>query len=171
VTRGARSGGLLVAAALLTLGTLTGCSSPGAGDDSSTDDNTAPSSSTTAPTGAATEAPIEDAEPEPDASAESDAVAAAAKAVASYCRPGTSNPEWIVSLSPLLTDRGITAYETVDPATVPCTSVTGDAGVLDGDGVYTFIVSVPTDAGVYETYTTRPDTDSPWLVERMAPPA
>lgn len=167
MTRGARSGGLLVAAALLTLGTLTGCSSPGAGGASSTD----PSSSTTAPTGAATEAPIEDAEPEPDVSAESDAVAAAANAVASYCRPGTSNPEWIVSLSPLLTDRGITAYETVDPATVPCTSVTGDAGVLDGDGVYTFIVSVPTDAGVYETYTTRPDTDSPWLVERMAPPA
>lgn len=171
MTRGARSGGLLVAAAVLTLGALAGCSSTGPGEESSPDGDTASPGSTTAPTGAATETPIEDAEPEVDASAESDALSAASKAVAAYCRPETANPEWIVSLSPLLTDRGITAYETVDPATVPCTSVTGDASVVDGDGAYTFIVNVPTDAGVYETTTARPDTQSPWLVERMAPPS
>ncbi|WP_415131980.1 hypothetical protein [Microbacterium sp.] len=73
-------------------------------------------------------------------------------------------------LSPLLTPAAVTAYDTVDPATVPCTTYTGGAAIASGDDVFTFLVSVPTDAGTYTAYVTRPDRADPWQVDRMAPP-
>jgi hypothetical protein len=162
VTRGART----AAALALLLGTtvaLAGCA-PSAGPAE-------PAGSVSSdPAGSESPAPIEHAESEPDPAASTDAVAAAVAAVTAYCRPAVAKGEWMSALSPLLTDAAVVAYGTVDPATVPCTSYTGDASVRDGDDAFTFRIYVPTDAGIYEAYVTRPVASAPWLVERMAPP-
>lgn len=168
--RGARIGGL---AALLAVAaaSLVGCVAPPsapAGTPTPTD----ASISTGPPQGQGTVSatPPQDAKPDSDPDAANEATAAAVLAVTSYCRPDLDKGAWIAALWPLLTDAGAAAYNTVNPAAVPCTSVTGGSTVRDGDNAYVFRINVPTDAGTYEAYVTRPATTDPWLVERMAPP-
>ncbi|MBP2422193.1 hypothetical protein [Microbacterium imperiale] len=158
----------LVGAGLLVAGMLSGCAPAASPSESPTRSAPAPSASTTAsPT--PSEA-LGDHEHEPDPAAPDAAVAIAVEAVTAYCRPGVAKAQWMDELSPLLTPAAVTAYDTVDPATVPCTTYTGGAAIASGDGVFTFLVSVPTDAGTYTAYVTRPDHADPWQVDRMAPP-
>ncbi|MGK9149532.1 hypothetical protein KXS11_17995 [Plantibacter flavus] len=170
--RAARAGGVL---ALLTLGTitLTGCvgatepdptRSPSSTPNASGNPFGTPGPGTIAPTGGAS-----DDEAAPDPNAATAASRAAFDALTAYCRPTLPKSQWIAELSPLLTARGVTAYETVDPAVVPCTAVTGEPAVRDGDDSFTFRINVPTDAGMYEVYVTRSYTTDPWLAERMSP--
>lgn len=167
--RGARAWVVLVLLAVAG-GALAGCVAPGAGQSTSTAPSASADAGPATPSASATTAPPQDAKPDDDPNAATDAVAAAVAAVTAYCRPGVNKGEWVAALSPLLTDAGVVAYNTVNPATVPCKAVTGDASVRDGDNAYVFRVNVPTDAGVYEAYVTRPATSAPWRVERMAPP-
>jgi len=167
--RGARAGMLLVLVAV-TCGALAGCVPPDTMPIVPQSDLPTTESTPSTPGASVPATPPQDAKPEDDPAAATDSIAAAVAAVTAYCRPSVSKGEWIAALSPLLTDAGAVAYNTVNPATVPCTSVTGDASVRDGDNAYVFRVNVPTDAGVYEVYVTRPATSAPWRVERMAPP-
>lgn len=172
--RGARTG----TAALLSVVTvsfLSGCVAPNTDttEPKPTTSTASPASATPEPsttTPAATTAPIEDAAPTTAPDAATAAVEAAVAAVTAYCQPTRTKGEWMAALSPLLSDAGVVAYSTVDPATVPCTTYSGSASIRDGDDAYTFRVNVPTDAGVYEAYVARERASDPWRVERMAPP-
>lgn len=53
---------------------------------------------------------------------------------------------------------------------IASTACTGGAAIAAGDGVFTFLVSVPTDTGTYTAYVTRADHAAPWQVDRMTPP-
>lgn len=96
---------------------------------------------------------------------------AALEAVVAFCRPYLSRREWIEGLDRLLSQTAAVAYETVDPAKVPCAAATGNARVLDGDGTFTIRVIVPTNAGDYSVYVHRPEVTDPWLVEQIRPMA
>lgn len=100
----------------------------------------------------------------------SDTVAVATNAVAAFCRPSLEYESWINELYPVLSQQAAIAYETVDPANVPCTSVTGAARVRDGDGAYTMRIYVPTDAGEYSVYVHRSSETTPWAVDQITPP-
>lgn len=141
-----------------------GCAStPAATASSAATSPVSPASTASVPQGGG------DAQQSPDQNAGQEAVTVAAAAVAAYCQPRTANPQWLNNLSLYLTRTATVAYGTVDPQDVPCTSVTGPASVISTDDLFTVIVSVPTDAGAYETYLTRPSTDQTWKVERMVP--
>lgn len=168
--RWGRTGGLAVLLAV-TAGALVGCVAP-ASEPAGTPTPIDTSVSTAPPQGQGTvpATPPQDAKPDSDPDAAKEATAAAVLAVTAYCRPSLEKGAWIAALSPLLTDAGAVAYNTVSPATVPCTSVTGGSTARDGDNAYVFRINVPTNAGTYEVYVTRPATTDPWRVERMAPP-
>ncbi|MCJ1697884.1 hypothetical protein MT349_19040 [Rathayibacter caricis] len=104
-----------------------------------------------------------------DHSAEADTTALATRATSLYCRPGLDYDTWINELYPVLSQQAAVAYETVDPANVPCTSVTGAASVRDGDGAFTMRILVPTDAGEYSVYVHRTVETGPWAVEQITP--
>ncbi|PPI47059.1 hypothetical protein C5D18_04755 [Rathayibacter tritici] len=129
---------------------------------------TVPASPT--PTAGADSGP-HDAEVTAEPSAEEAALSVAAAAVAAYCRHDLAKAQWLAGLYPYLTQQAAIAYETVDPSVVPCSSVTGEAHLRDGDGAYTMRVLVPTDAGEYEAYVHRESAAKPWLVDRFTPPA
>jgi len=92
-----------------------------------------------------------------------------ASAVTAFCRPALDYETWIGELYPFLSQAAGAAYETVDPANVPCTSMTGESVVRDGDDPYTVGISVPTDAGEYTVYLHRTGADAPWAVEQITP--
>ncbi|ROQ52568.1 hypothetical protein EDF36_3728 [Rathayibacter sp. PhB152] len=110
-----------------------------------------------------------DAEPSPEPSPASRPVAIATEAAVAFCRPTIGYDTWISELYPFLSQRAAVAYETVDPANVPCTSLTGAATVRDGDGAFTMRILVPTDAGVYSVYVHRTTESTPWAVEQITP--
>jgi hypothetical protein len=86
-----------------------------------------------------------------------------------FCRPTLDEQTWINDLYPSLTGAGGEAYATVDPANVPCTAVTGEPRLIDGDAAFTMLIGVPTDAGEYRLYVHRAETTDPWLVEQITP--
>ncbi|MCJ1688437.1 hypothetical protein [Rathayibacter sp. VKM Ac-2927] len=96
-------------------------------------------------------------------------VAIATEAVVAFCRPTLGYDTWISELYPFLSQWAAVAYRTVDPANVPCTSLTGAATVRDGDGAFTMRVLVPTDAGEYSVYVHRTTESTPWAVEQITP--
>ena len=96
-----------------------------------------------------------------------EAAKSAINAVDAFCRPSLAHQTWINGLFPFLSQTAALAYETVDPAKVPCTAVTGDARARDGDGTFTIRVIVPTNAGEYSVYVHRPEVTDPWLVEQI----
>lgn len=167
---------VVVAFALATAG----CTSPNAAS---------PSSDAGSPTGAAssaaaeqspaapapsesipsTEASASDAEPTPDPSVETDTIDLALNAATAFCRPSLDYNTWIAELYPFLSQQAAVAYETVDPANVPCTTLTGAASVRDGDGAFTMRILVPTDAGGYSVYVHRTVETGPWAVEQITP--
>jgi hypothetical protein len=110
-----------------------------------------------------------DVEPTPEVTAESDTITIAVDAVTAFCRPVLDYERWIGELYPFLTQHAAVAYETVDPANVPCTAVADGARVRDGDGVYTVRVLVPTDAGEYSVFVHRSAQTAPWGVEQITP--
>lgn len=111
-----------------------------------------------------------DNESTPDASAVDATSAIAVDVMLRFCRPELEYEAWINELYPLLSQQAAVAYETVDPANVPCTAVTGDARVRDGDETYTMRILVPTDAGEYSVYVHRTADTAPWAVEQITPP-
>ncbi|PPF18335.1 hypothetical protein C5B95_12085 [Rathayibacter sp. AY1A7] len=86
-----------------------------------------------------------------------------------FCRPSLNYDTWIAELYPFLSQQAAVAYEAVDPANVPCTTLTGAATVRDGDGAYTMRILVPTDAGDYSVYVHRTVETGPWAVEQITP--
>ncbi|MBF4622617.1 hypothetical protein [Clavibacter sp. VKM Ac-2542] len=86
-----------------------------------------------------------------------------------FCRPSLDEKTWINDLYPSLTSAGGEAYATVDPANVPCTAVTGEPRLIDGDAAFTMVIGVPTDAGEYRLYAHRAETTDPFLVEQITP--
>ncbi|QHC68846.1 hypothetical protein GSU68_19200 (plasmid) [Rathayibacter sp. VKM Ac-2759] len=143
----------------------TGTSSSPATSASSTP---APTTTTT-PSAAPTEVAPSDAEITADASAEAATVSLATSAVTAFCRPTLDYDTWTAELYPFLSQQAAVAYETVDPANVPCTTLTGAARVRDGDGAYTMRILVPTDAGEYSVYVHRTVETGPWAVEQITP--
>lgn len=167
---GARTGAVVVLLAVVG-GTLAGCVAPISTPADSVIPEPSPTGSGSASTGASVPAtPPQDAKLKDDPDAAAEASSTAVLAVTAYCRPDLSKGAWIAALSPLLTEAGAVAYTTVDPAMVPCTSVTGESSIRDGDSAYVFRVKVPTNAGTYEVSVTRPTTTDSWRVDRMAPP-
>ncbi|SDD02968.1 hypothetical protein SAMN05216418_0107 [Microbacterium enclense] len=106
---------------------------------------------------------------EVDPNADADVTELATRAVTLFCRPSLAYATWIAELYPVLSQSAAVAYETVDPANVPCTSVTDAARIRDMDGAYTARVLVPTDAGDYSVYVHRPLDTAPWAVEQITP--
>lgn len=89
--------------------------------------------------------------------------------MAKFCRPSVDEKTWINDLYPSLTGAAGEAYATVDPANVPCTAVTGEPHMIDGDAAFTMVIGVPTDAGEYRLYVHRAETTDPFLVEEITP--
>jgi hypothetical protein len=89
--------------------------------------------------------------------------------MAKFCRPSVDEKTWINDLYPSLTGAAGEAYATVDPANVPCTAVTGEPHMVDGDAAFTMVIEVPTDAGEYRLYVHRAETTDPFLVEEITP--
>lgn len=156
---------------------LTSCATPASTPTASTTTPAAsvPTSSTlpssvngSTPAALPTEGAL-DEEPAPVPGVENDALALATAAVTAFCRPTLDYDMWIGELYPFLTQEAAVAYETVDPANVPCTTLTGDARVRDGDGTFTIRVLVPTDAGDYSVYVHRTVETGPWAVEQITP--
>lgn len=110
-----------------------------------------------------------DAEITQDASAETSTTSLATDAVTAFCRPTLNYDTWISELYPFLSQQAAVAYETVDPANVPCTTLTGAASVRDGDGAFTMRIVVPTDAGEYSVYVHRTVETGHWAVEQITP--
>lgn len=134
----------------------------------------APSSSVadTAAPGIVFATPVEvptDAEHIRESGVEEDTLAIATSAMTAFCRPALDYDMWISELYPSLSQRAAVAYETVDPANVPCTSLSGAATVHDGDGAFTMRILVPTDAGEYSVYVHRTTESTPWAVEQITP--
>jgi hypothetical protein len=86
-----------------------------------------------------------------------------------FCRPTLDATTWVNDLYPSLTGAAGEAYATVDPANIPCTAVTGEPYLIDGDASFTMLVGVPTDGGEYRLYVHRAETTDPWLVEQITP--
>lgn len=86
-----------------------------------------------------------------------------------FCRPTVDATTWINDLYPSLTGAAGEAYATVDPANIPCTTVTGEPRMIDGDASFTMLIGVPTDGGEYRLYMHRAETTDPWLVEQITP--
>lgn len=86
-----------------------------------------------------------------------------------FCRPTLDATTWINDLYPSLTGAAGEAYATVDPANIPCTTVTGEPRLIDGDASFTMLIGVPTDGGEYRLYVHRAETTDPWLVEQITP--
>lgn len=129
-----------------------------------------PVDTVTAAPAPASEAPAAlDAETAPDASSAGQTIEIATNAVTAFCRPTLDYDTWINELYPFLSQQSAVAYETVDPANVPCTAVTGDARVRDGDEAFTMRILVPTDAGEYSVYVHRPTETAAWAVEQITP--
>ncbi|WP_211315698.1 hypothetical protein [Rathayibacter caricis] len=114
-----------------------------------------------------TEASASDAEQAPELAVEMATIGIAAKAATAFCRPSLDYDTWIAELYPFLSQHAAVAYETVDPTNVPCTTLTGDATVRDGDGAFTMRILVPTDAGEYSVYVHRTTESTPWAVEQI----
>lgn len=110
-----------------------------------------------------------DHDAEIDPAADADTTELATRAVTLFCRPTLAYETWIAELYPVLSQSAAVAYETVDPANVPCTGVTGAAQIRDTDGAYTARVLIPTDAGDYSVYVHRPLDTDPWAVEQITP--
>lgn len=152
-------------------GTLAGCTPTGTAPAASpTASDRASRTATPRPATTSTPTTIKDAATTPAPDAAATALVAAREAVAAYCRPTANKAQWMATLSPLLTDQAVVAYQTVNPATVPCSAVTGNPSVLDGDNAYTYRIDVPTDAGTYVAYVTRARASDPWRTQRIAPP-
>lgn len=132
--------------------------------EASTSPETAPAEST--PPAAAE---LSDVEPQPEPTVEGDTVAIAVAATTAFCQPALDYDTWIAELYPFLSQQAAVAYETVDPANVPCTTLTGAASVRDGDGAFTMRILVPTDAGEYSVYVHRAVETGPWAVEQITP--
>lgn len=154
---------------------LSGCSSTDPEPQSSAS-STSSASATPSVVASAEGTPDADSVPhdhdaEADPNAEADSTALATRAVTLFCRPSLDYDTWIAELYPVLSQAAAVAYETVDPANVPCTGVTGTAQIRDTDGAYTSRVLVPTDAGDYSVYVHRPLDTDPWAVEQITPVA
>ncbi|NQX10403.1 hypothetical protein HQQ80_02055 [Microbacteriaceae bacterium VKM Ac-2855] len=110
-----------------------------------------------------------DVEPAADPTAGAETTAIALATMDAFCRPTLGYESWIDDLYPFLSQSAAVAYETVDPANVPCTTVTGDAVVRDGDDAFTMRILVPTDAGEYSVYVHRSSEAAAWAVEQITP--
>jgi hypothetical protein len=166
-----------VAAAYLALAAvvLTGCAE-GVADEtanaSSTPPTTAPSTTigpSATPTGEATPG-ILDSEPTPDLDAVAATTAVAFAGMTAFCRPELDAVTWIEGMYPYLSQSAALAYDSVDPANVPCSTLTGDARVRDGDEAHTMRIWVPTDAGDYSVYVSRESLEDSWLINDLVPP-
>ncbi|PPF31227.1 hypothetical protein [Rathayibacter sp. AY1A3] len=140
---------------------------PSAATATPADPNTEPAFPTSPPTSPA-DIPV-DVEPTQAPGVEGDTIAVATSTVTAFCRPSLNYDTWIAELYPFLSQQAAVAYETVDPANVPCTTLTGAATVRDGDGAYTMRILVPTDAGDYSVYVHRTVETGPWAVEQITP--
>ena len=106
-----------------------------------------------------------------DAASQQSAQDTATRALTAFARPGLDETTWWADLAPLLSTTAATAYAGTDPAAVPAQVVTGPAVLFDQTSVYLAGVDVPTDAGTYRVLLSREDAGTPWLVERLTPPA
>jgi hypothetical protein len=100
-----------------------------------------------------------------------EATTLASKAVNAFCHPNSDRETWIEGLYPFLSQSAAAAYETVNPAKVPCSKVIGEARVRDDDGSFTVRAIVPADGGDYSVYVHRPHLTDQWLVEQITPMA
>lgn len=90
-------------------------------------------------------------------------------AVTAFCQPGLTAEAWLGGLNPYLTQRAGAAFQTVDPANIPCTQVTGGASFTSDANEHYAELLVPTDAGDFSVIMERFDTAQPWLAERIQP--
>lgn len=168
-----RRSGCVGAAAVLILGGATGCSTglaPGESGSTTPGSPTAVVSNPQVSSAPATaESVPQDAEPSADPTITTDTLLIATDVVTAFCRPTLKYETWIAELYPFLSQQAAVAYETVDPANVPCRTLLGDATVRDGDGAFTMRILVPTDAGEYSVYVHRPTESIPWAVEQITP--
>lgn len=93
----------------------------------------------------------------------------AAEAVTAFCQPALGAADWLGGLNPYLTQRAGAAFQTVDPANIPCSAVSGDAAFLIEPNEHYTETSVPTDAGDFTVVMERFDLSQPWLAERIQP--
>lgn len=142
----------------------TPASTPGSPTPSSAATETTTSTATSTPT------PVENTTAVGRVSAgDAGAVATATGFVTHWLRPpeGTSTQAWMRPLLPYVMPGVVVNLETIAPANIPATAVTGKASVVSNkEGVAK--VDVPTDAGVIRV-TVIASPDGQWLVRRWAP--
>ncbi|NQX29659.1 hypothetical protein HQQ81_20120 [Microbacteriaceae bacterium VKM Ac-2854] len=120
--------------------------------------------------GATPEAGVHDAVPPSDPHADDAAIAIATGAMTAYCRPDLGREAWIRGLYPYISQSAAVGFQTVDPASVPCSAITGSVRVRDGDEAFTMRVWVTTDAGDYSVSVQRRAAAEGWLADDLVPP-
>jgi hypothetical protein len=146
---------------------------------SSTPEEPAPSTSTTAPAtlsaGGKPQAPGGTAPATLgiawDEASKTAALETATKAMTLYARPTVTDKEWIQDLGQLMTAQATADYQYVDPANIPVTKVTGKGQLkIDENNGFGCHVAFPTDAGDYDVQLLRSAAIKPWQVNRFTPP-
>lgn len=117
------------------------------------------------------EAALPPALPVPTDDAAAAAMNVATAAMGAFARPGVDAGTWFAELAPLLTPAAQAAYTGTDPSRVPAAAVTGPPRAGDSPSAYLATVTVPTDVGDYTVLLVREGAGTPWLVERLTPPA
>lgn len=107
----------------------------------------------------------------PSAQRQQDARKQAREALSAYYASGKEHEEWFEDLGPLLSREAQTAYETVDPASIPAYDVVGDPSVVRHSGGGAITIAVPTTAGDVQVDLIVEEAGHDWAVDRFRFPS
>lgn len=107
----------------------------------------------------------------PSAQRQQEAMERATDALDVYYAVDKDHDEWFEDLRPLLSREAQTAYETVDPASIPANDVTGDPSVVRHAGGGAITIAVPTSAGDVQVDLIVQEAGHDWTVKRFRFPS
>ena len=103
----------------------------------------------------------------PSAERQQQAKERAIDALSAYYATDKAYDEWFEDLRPLLSREAQTAYETVDPASIPQNEVAGDPSVVRHAGGGAITIAVPTTAGDVQADLIVQEAGHDWTVQRF----
>lgn len=107
----------------------------------------------------------------PSADRQQQAMERATEALSAYYAANKDHDEWFDDLRPLLSRQAQTAYETVDPASIPANDLAGDPSVVRHSGGGAITIAVPTTAGDVQVDLIVEEAGHDWTVKRFRFPS